>query len=445
MATRWDADEWSERAVRALVPLAQSTTAQSYGAPPLASGEYRALARLAKSDERARAYFDHLLPKLNDDPQHLTDLVCSHPGIKSVVRGTGDERAVFLRMPSSGSLLQLNILVRYLAKSAIQNGPQQAVHQLERLLSLSLQGRVPGYEVTVFEGLTMAGEAELVPGLEVMDYRNAAERGLVRHEPPIPDETMPDYAAMGSLVLARQIAWGPCLIAPLTSKDAFPASPPEFRWSPDSSTGIVFDILSLCTSQQVQILSILHCAPEFSDVFGGLASGSSFGYIHSENLRRKPLAKEHICRSRKLLDLWSQFSSNNRDKLELAVSRLSSSVYRNRGRFWLQDRILDAGIALEMMYELDPPELTYKLATRAAHFLAEELGDRIKVFDQVHQFYDARSKVAHGARRTQRRGKKAKTIDPKEAADLGFSLASRTFGELLNRGDYPDDWKKMIM
>ena len=109
MATRWDADEWSERAVRALVPLAQSTTAQSYGAPPLASGEYRAFPRLAKSDERARAYFDHLLPKLNDDPQHLTDLVCSHPGIKSVVRGTGDERAVFLRMPSSGSLLQLNL------------------------------------------------------------------------------------------------------------------------------------------------------------------------------------------------------------------------------------------------------------------------------------------------------------------------------------------------
>ena len=108
----------------------------------------------------------------------------------------------------------------------------------------------------------------------------------------------------------------------------------------------------------------------------------------------------------------------------------------------MPDRILDAAIALEIMYELKPPELTNKLATRAAHLLAKETDQRIEIFDRVHTFYDARSKIAHGD--TGKGQRKKKGIDFKQAADSGFALASQTLRALLDRGKFPN-WKELIM
>ena len=428
-----------EHMVGALDALVQTVTGQSYGVPPVPNEEYRMVAELAKNDNHAKAYFDHLLPALNEDPDHLIDLLCQHPGINPNLGGR-DNRETFIVMPSSGHLLQLDMLARYLTKTGIQNECRDAVVHLDRFLSLSAQGRLPGYEIFVFRGLTLSGELEIVPGLEIIDYERAAERGLVRNEPPGPTNDMPDYAAMGALVLARGMTWGPCLVPPLSGRDEFPGTACEFRWSPGCGTGIFFDLLSLCTSQPIQILSILHCAPEFVDLNRGFGPGSSTGYLHSERLTNNALTRENIGQLQELLGLWSQFKPDKRDILELAVSRLSSSVYRNRGRFWVQDRILDAAIALEIMYELKPPELTNKLASRAAHMLAKEIDDRIDIFDQVHAFYEARSRIAHGAKGK----KKKKTIDFKDAAELGFGLAARTFHALLNRGDFPY-WKRIIL
>ena len=431
-----------ERMACALAPLVQTATGQTYGVPPLPNEQYRALAEQAKCDERARAFFDHLFPILNEDPNELIDLLCRHPGIKPNVGGSGNDLATFVVMPSKGFRLQLNILARYLTKSAIQQGCPKAVRHLDHFLGLSAQGRVPGYEISVFRGLTMAGEVKIAPGLEIIDYQLAAERGLVKNEPPGPTNTMPDYADMGALVLARQVTWGPCLVPPLTSRDEFPRLLPEFRWLPGCGTGIVFDLLSVCMSHQVQILSMLHCAPEFVDVSRGFAPGSSNGYIYSDHSSKKDLTKEHVSHLQGLLRLWSQFNADNRDILELAVNRLSSSIQRNRGRFREQDRILDAAIALEIMYDLKPPELTNKLANRAAHLLSDEIEKRIEIFDQVHLFYEARSKIAHGV--DSKRKRKKKMTDFKDAAEVGFSLACETLQALLDNGDFPN-WKLLIL
>ena len=432
---------WVERMVGALDPLIQTATGQSYGVPPVPNEEYRMVARLAKSDNHAKAYFDHLLPSLNADPGDFIDLLCQHPGINSNLGGR-DSRETFIVMPSSGWLRQLDMLARYLTKSGIKNGCWEAVVDLERFLSMSAQGCVPGYEIFVFRGLTLSGELEIVPGLEIIDYGRAAERGLVRNEPPGPTNDMPDYAAMGAMVLAREMTWGPCLVPPLSGRDRFPSPAREFRWSPGCGTDICFEILSLCTSQQVQVLSVLHCAPELVDIDRGFGPGSGAYYTHSEHWTNEALTGENIGQLQELLGLWSQFNPDKRDILELAVSRLSSSLYRNRGRFWVQDRILDAAIALEIMYELKPPELTNKLASRAAHLLAEEIDSRIDIFDEVHEFYDARSKIAHGGKG--RGNRKTKTIDFKDTAKLGIGLGAKTFHALLDRGDFPD-WKRLIL
>ena len=436
-----DQEDWVERMVSALDPVAQTVTGQSYGVPPVPNEEYRKVAELAKNDNHAKAYFHHLLPALNEDPGYLIDLLCQHPGINPNLGGR-DNRETFIVMPSSGHLLQLDMLARYLAKTGIQNGCREAVVHLDRFLSLSAEGRVPGYEIFVFRGLILSEELKIASGLEIIDYERAAERGLVRNDPPGPTNDMPDYSSMGALVLAREMTWGPCLFPPLSSRDEFPVPAREFRWSPGCGTDIFFDLLSLCTSQRVQILSILHCAPEFVDLNHGFGPGTGTSYFHTEHWTNEALTQENIGQLQKLLGLWSQFNPEKRDILELAVSRLSSSIYRNRGRFWAQDRILDAAIALEIMYELEPPELTNKLASRAAHMLAEEIDDRIAIFDQVHSFYKARSRIAHGDKGKGK--KKKKTVDFKDAAELGFRLASATFHSLLYRGDFPY-WKRMIL
>ncbi len=430
-----------ERMVRALAPLVQTATGQSYGVTPLPTEQYRALAEQAKIDEHAKAFFDHLFPTLNRDPSELIELLCRHPGLNPYIGGSGNDLATFVVMPSGGSLLQLGILARYLTKSAIQHGCSAAVGHLEHLLSLNERGSVPGYEISVFRGLTMSGEIEIAPGLDILDFQRAAQRGLVKNEPPGPTNLMPDYAAMGALVLARQMTWDSCFVVPPSSSDEFPQSIPKFRWCPGRGTDIAIDFLSVCTSYQVQVLFVSFCAPEFVDVSRAFASGAGYSYRQDEHWSTQDLTQEHVRHLQELLLSLARFKAVKRDILELAVSRLSSSVQRNRGRFWVQDRILDAAIALEIMYELEPPALTYKLSTRAAHLLAKETGERMKIVDRVHAFYNARSQIAHGKR--QRKGNK-RTIDFKKAADSGFTLASDTLHALLEVGDFPD-WKRLIM
>ena len=430
--------------VGALSPLVQTVTAEPYGADPVSNTHFRALADHAKSDERAKAYFDYLFPKLNSDPAELTERLCRHPGMLGNIGGVGNNLATFVVMPSGGARLELDILARYLTKSALLLGSEEAVDHLETFLSLSAEGRIPGYEIWILRGLSLSGEIEIAPGLEIIDYQRAAQRGLVKSEPPGPASAMPDYAGMGALVLAREMTWGPCLVRPLTSKDKLPNAAPEFRWAPESGTGIVFELLSVCTSHEVQVLFVTYSAPKFTEVYSGFVSGSGSGYIHGDNWSKKELVGEHVGQLKELLQLWSDFKSDERQILELAVSRMSSSIFRNRGRFRLQDRILDAAICLEIMYQLEPPELTNKLATRAAHLLATKTDERIKVFDRVHAFYDARSNIAHGDTGKRKGRRKKKTTDSEEAADLGLKLASETLRALLENGEFPK-WKELIL
>ena len=182
----WNREEWLERTVCALAPLVQAATVAPYGVEPLSNEQYRALAEHAKTDKNSKAYFDDLLPTLNEDSSVLISLLCRHPDIAPNIGGTGEDLATFVVMPSGGYRLQFSILARYLIKSAILRGCTDAVGHLEKFLSLSAQSRVPGYEIWIVRGLTMSGELEIVPGLEIMDYQRAVERALVRDEPPGP-------------------------------------------------------------------------------------------------------------------------------------------------------------------------------------------------------------------------------------------------------------------
>ena len=83
-----------------------------------------------------------------------------------------------------------------------------------RFLALSERNGLPGYELAVFGGLSLSGEVEIIPGLEILSYERAVARGLVRNEPTYPEEPTPDYVDMGALVSVREMTWGPGLVVP---------------------------------------------------------------------------------------------------------------------------------------------------------------------------------------------------------------------------------------
>ena len=249
---------------------------------------------------------------------------------------------------------------------------------------------------------------------------------------------------MGALVLAREMTWGPCLVDPARTERPDTRPTPTFRSSADLNIGLVFDLLSIVTSHQIQVMFLLCCAPEFVDINPNFGPGSGSGYINTEQWSQQELTPEHVDQMRELLCAWHRFAPNKRDAVELAISRLASSIQRERGRFRLQDRILDAAIALEVMYELESSEIRYKLATRAGCLLTDDPDERLDIFKQMTSFYDARSTIAHGDRRKSRQNKRKPDGDPRTIADSGFVLACKTLRKLFELGDFPD-WNKLVM
>ena len=134
---------------------------------------------------------------------------------------------------------------------------------------------------------------------------------------------------------------------------------------------------------------------------------------------------------------WGSYEKEDRDRLGLAIRRLASSLSRT-GRFRIEDRILDIAIALEIMYGLDDPEITYKLRTRAAYLLGTSPEERVEIFDKIGNFYGGRSATVHGSR-----GRRQQ-IDPEEALADGLGIARRTTLALLRYGGVPN-WNRLVL
>lgn len=90
------------------------------------------------------------------------------------------------------------------------------------------------------------------------------------------------------------------------------------------------------------------------------------------------------------------------------------------------------------MYGLGQGEIGFKLKTRAACFLESEVEARLRVFRDVGQFYEARSKIVHG-------GRNAPSVEAmEEAFNTGFEVARRSVFKMLGEG-LSGDWNEVVM
>ena len=435
-------DDWRVRFEAAIQPLSLSVTASRYGWPSLDNATYRALAKQAQQNPEAAWALQEYLPRIHVGAGEVIDLIVGHPNVGEVFEGQGDDTATFVTMPGKGFRVELRRMAEKIARIAVIRGDAAAAQEVDEFLALASEGELPGYEVAVIRGLTVDGVVSLGSGNFVTSYSDAAERGLARELEPEPLRFGPDHEADQASVVFRKMTWKPCLVDPRSSRNLgdWP-SKAKFEGGSGPALGVVLDLLSLVAEKRVELVEILSCAPAFREINPNFGPGTSRFFMVTDQWPTEQLTCTQASQVGDLLRAWTRFKRARQTNLELGLARLASSIRRDRGRFWLEDRILDVAVALEVLYGLDGGELTQKLSTRAAYLLgADEAAARIDVYDAVKELYATRSKIVHGGNRINQE----RRLESRKAAVRGFQIGRDTLLKLLNRGGVPD-WKRVTL
>ena len=440
--------EWRGAFAAALAPLAASVKGRGWGLPQLSNASYRMLVRQAVSDVGVRGVVERYVTDIDGDPTELIKLVRAHPAAGAIFGGEGLDTATFALMPGQGFRMELKDLARRAAAMAATRDEHSAATEIDEFLSASSEGRLWGFEVAIIRGVATEGTTDLGPGTRLVSYEQAVRLGLVRDEKDDPVRTGPDYRKLKASVLVREMTWSPCLVAPKSVKT--PVNPegivedasPSFTWAEGPPLWVLLDVLSMVAEQQVDLLLVSSCAPAFLEINLGFGPGGGRGFRYSDWLEAKELASGHVDAARKVYEHWSEFNVADRQSVDLALARLVSAVRRGRGRFRLEDRVLDIAVALEVMFGLDGGELTHKLATRCAWLVGKDANERVQAYDGIRGFYEVRSAVIHGNRRKKKRRMTREHVE--EAARLGYKIGRHALVALLERGRLPD-WKRLSL
>ena len=434
-----DRNDWRRQFEMAMRPLSSSITASRYGMPPLDNAGYRGLVKHVEENPEAAWLLKEYLTRIHVDATDAIELIEAHPEVRDVFSGHGMDRATFVTMPGKGFRMELKQLAGYAARIGAIRGDTVAAAEVDEFLTLAGNGRLPGYEVAVIRGLTVEGMVRLGHRTKLTTHADAMERGLAKKPERESLDVRQDHeTTKQTSVVFREMTWSPCLVSPPASLDMEERQPrADFAGGP--GLGVVLDCLSLVTAQRVELVEILSCAPGYLDINPNFAPGTSFGFVIPDEWRAKQLTTEQASEIEGLLEAWPMFEHGKRRILELGLARLVSSIRRNRGHFWLEDRILDIAVALEVLYGLDRGELTYKLSTRAAHLLKLPEA-RVDLFDTVNELYRMRSRIVHGGSRMD----PGTTQHVQEVAERGFKIGCDTLIELLDRGCMPD-WKRLVL
>ena len=140
---------------------------------------------------------------------------------------------------------------------------------------------------------------------------------------------------------------------------------------------------------------------------------------------------------------WVTFCAGSGDRrMELAVRRTSACFGIAGGRFGVEERLLDAGIALEAMYGPIDYDITRTIRRRAAWLLGQSTTERDAISKRMRAFYKTRSKVVHG---TVSKDPRKRERELAAALESGRDLARRTLFALLDRGPInKSEWDRLV-
>ncbi len=398
--------------------------------------------------------------KFDDERVKVEALLREHPVISRALEGSELEQAVQVFRPLSSNTVELRTFVIHLMKLTFGSGGEHAAEVLHRFLTSGEACELKAYEVKVFNGLKLDRRIDVAEGAFLAPYheveatcgeypspssRHVRAEGRYYH----PADDVPERSA----ALVRQLTWGPA-IGPADSCALWLADASTLRCQLITENGsggeLVRDEMNRRRFQDrdrfVDFLCIATGEPQeprfwyvkVDKWMEGLDLDSGSSVISGWEWKRRveSLSEADADLLLEIIRGWKGYQGD-RDRFELAIRRLATLPFRHR-KFVTEDRILDTAIALETMYSLDAPEITFKLATRAGYLIGNDGGERMEIFRKVKGFYDARSALVHGSRGRRRR------IDVGKALSDGQQLARETLLALLRDGSTPD-WDRLVM
>ena len=426
---------------------------------------YQELGALARTDLYASKLFDESHIWLDTLPDGLQDLLLEHPVIARAWSGGSREGFHFVRVLGNGHGDVKSLIVN-LAKLSVRVGGRHAATILHRFLVAGASVRLHAHEITVLHGLELGAPITVGQGAFLASYDAVRERfGLP--EDPVPwlnrrsegPDRHPGRLARTSSrsVFVRRVRWGPA-VAPCnctTGKD----SPLTLRYRfPDDhrveSISDIFEerdtllhLLGIAVRSKLVSHTVITALPRWMSRldpnYRTGAPGSHWGVFDVWPKDRAPTRQEideFVAAARG----WVSFCAGRRDRrMELAVRRTAACFGIAGGRFGVEERLLDAGIALEAMYGPIDVDITRNIRRRAAWLLGQSAAERRAISKQMRAFYKSRSKVVHG---TVSKNPQKRERELTAALESGQELARRTLFSLLDRGPInKSEWDEFVL
>ena len=404
-------------------------------------GAFRALARRAKYDPNMRSVFEQSDVQFFERvPLKTIDVLCSHPVFHSEDYSLDSlhdlDRREKVRRLREFLGTEFTRVLRQLFKMSIRVSAQRAAQLLHKYIVQRANNELSAYVVRLIYGLEVHRCLKLATGLFLMPYATASEIYSLPADPqqalPASKSSQPGWSAGQTDVksvtaLLQEKTWG-------ISKELQ-------TWEDDYE--VLLSLASIAVGRPIEVRITFVFYPKWMENIlryrhgGGLGTVADSGSAHGEV---QQLTGDSLAR---FVSMYSGFRNFTGDKnlISLIVGRMAQA-YSRRGRYWFEDCVLDTSIALEMMYQIDNPESTYKLATRAAALIEEEANARVDTFQLVRKFYRLRSQIAHGKYRHPKSQQQAEDVERIRRG--GLELAVRTLIRLVERG-IPKDWNSLVV
>ena len=428
---------------------------------------YREMAELSKSDPYAAKLFHESFLWLDVVPDGVLDLLLEHPVFEHAW-SRGSRKAFHSVRLLGGGHADVKSLIRNLAKLSVKFGGERAATMLHRFLVAGEGVRLHAHEIMVIHGLKLDEPIPLGPGAYLASYDAVRERfGLPEDPEPWLRrrgeglDLHPGRLAHPSsgTVLVRQVNWGPA-VAPCDCPTSEHPLKLRCRFPDDHRLVSVADIfgeretllhlLSIAMRSKLVSHTVINAVPPWmGQLDPNLRTGSPGGArgvfdVWPED--RAPSMPD-VDAFRAAARGWRTYCAGKGDRsTELAIRRTAASFGIAGGRFGVEDRLLDASIALEAMYGPfgSGEGITQKISSRAAWLLGESGAQSCAISRDMRSFYKTRSKVIHGTA-----GKDLEKRRRELASTLasGRELARRTLLCLLARGPVNDEseWDALVL
>ena len=367
----------------------------------------------------------------------LQEILLEHPTLAAAAYTSNDEWVLGLDLGvSRTSAHQMVFMLRGLVDYAVEHTPEETANSLAEVIRTGDDCDLSSYSILLFRGLHVGQRYDFQGGLSIISFEETRRY--------LSDERARSLLGVGTDAVnepigavVSEVKWGPVFVPAGGDMDAdWPKRSETFR----DDALLLIDLLAVThglpvvsTGRHTSVVKqqVEHLVGHVPYVPLWVREISDNNSVRIDASTVPAVSEERLSECQQLLSKMH----SRQGRVRLALSRLASSLSRS-GHHAVFDGIVDVAIALEAMYQVGPPEQTYRLATRASYFLGETARSRIATSDTIKDLYKARSSIVHGG-----------TRDDGGMLEGGFEVARQTLTKLVLEGGPSSfrDWDELVI